>query len=128
MMPVISDVRRAWHDTIPYLTYHVLAAARCRRRGDCRAVRPATVEVTAIIPAPDDHFTLSPNCAVTAARIRRIGEARKSPTVCARIVSSSAVQRDAVKPAPDNHFTPSPNDGVLVVGIRRDVVARTIPA
>ena len=33
IVPVITDVHRAWHNTTPYLIYHVLADARCWRWG-----------------------------------------------------------------------------------------------
>ena len=33
IIPVIADVGRAWHDTAPYLSDHVLADTSCRRCG-----------------------------------------------------------------------------------------------
>jgi hypothetical protein len=33
IVPVIAYVGRAWHDTAPYLSYHVLANTSCRRCG-----------------------------------------------------------------------------------------------
>src|SRR5205807_522580 len=64
-------------------------------------------------PAPDDHFTTSPNRCVAESpggRVRRIGG---SPSVCAWIVSPASVQTKVkpfvLQPAPDNHFTAGPD-------------------
>jgi hypothetical protein len=68
-------------------------------------------------PPPDDHFTASPHCGVTASGRGRVGGAGGGPTVGARIVPSAGVQSAAIDlcggaqviSSPDDHFTASPN-------------------
>ena len=74
----------------------------------------------AIIPAPDDHFTASPNCRVTVSGSGRVGGAGGCPTIRAGIVSPAGVQQDVdtVNSAPDDHFTAGPDCRVMSLGQR----------
>ena len=94
-----------------------------------RAVPPASVEIVrGIGPAPDDHFTASPDRGVTVPRGGRVGRVSGRPTIRAGVVSAAAVDRPRVTiPTPDKHFSAVPNCPVNGSGNGRVGRARSCP-
>ena len=59
-----------------------------------RIVSAASVQESAVVAAPDDHFASGPHCRVKVSGRRRSMGTRKCPAVRARIVSAPGVQRE----------------------------------
>src|SRR6266436_6439634 len=78
-------------------------------------------QTVAIVSAPHDHFTTSPDCPMNLSGIGRVGGVCSCPSVGSEIVFAAGVgiagARDVS--APDDHFTAGPHCGVTVAGSRR---------
>ena len=73
--------------------------------------------VLVVSPAPDDHFTVGPDCRMKPSTIRCLGGTSGSPTVGARIVSPAGVKPR--KSSPNDHFIAGPHGGVIASGVGR---------
>ena len=87
--------------------------ARSWRPGLC-PVYLASLQITeAIISAPDDHFTITPDCRVEFSWSGRVVGARGYPIIRAGIISAPGVEKATIIfSTPDDHFAISPNCGV----------------
>src|SRR2546430_1341582 len=92
-----------------------------RRRRDCRAGGPPTIDIGIVSAAaivvtttPNDHVAAGPHCRVTTSASRCVYSAGSYPVVRAGTVSSAGVE--IVITAPDDHFTASPDCRVTVSG------------
>jgi len=82
-----------------------------------RTVPSASVQVAAVISAPDDHLAAGLNCRVKFSGIGCAGRASGCPTVRAEIVSPASIEIGAeLFSAPENHFRASPNCRVVGTG------------
>jgi len=82
-----------------------------------RAVSAASVQIAAVIAAPDDHLTSGPHCRVICTT-SGAGDGGGRPTVVAGVVSAAGVQKAAVAhSAPDDHLAAGPHRGVSGSGI-----------
>ena len=78
-------------------------SGRVGRAGGCPTIcagiiSPAGIQNlvdTSATPAPDDHFTASPDCRVIRSGSGRVGGAGGCPTIRAGIVSSAGVDKDS---------------------------------
>ena len=104
--------------------------------GSCPAIRawivsPACVKSDAkACAAPDDHFTVSPHCRVTASCRGCVGDAGLRPGIGAGIVSPAAVHKIAkiaVRSAPDDHLVAGPHCRVMLSGSGRVGGVRDCP-
>src|SRR5438270_4609632 len=54
----------------------------CRSPGVCRGSVPsAAIQIAAVGPAPDNHFTAGPDCRLEVSCDRRAGEVRDCPSI-----------------------------------------------
>ena len=88
-----------------------------------RIVSATGIEVnkgTAVLSAPDNHFSPSPDRSVKASRLGRIDGASCCPTVRARTISAAGIEIiAAIGSAPDYHLTASPDRCVTLSGSGR---------
>ena len=67
-----------------------------------------------VLSVPDDHFTATPNCGMTASAVGGVGGAGSCPTVRAGIISAAcACVAATYESAPDNHFMAGPDCRVI---------------
>ncbi len=84
---------------------------------------------SAIVSAPDDHFSACPNCGVTQAGFGHAGHAGRNPTVRDWSVSTSTIETVAAgPPTPHDHFTACPNGGIIKPRRRRAVLVCRNPS
>jgi hypothetical protein len=83
-------------------------------------ISPAGVQISAVISAPDDHFTTGPHRSVNFPASGRVSEAGSCPTVGGRMISAASVKISAnINPAPDDHFAAGPHCCVIRSPSRR---------
>src|SRR4029077_5204818 len=77
-------------------------------------ISPAGVHISAVISAPDDHFTSGPHRSVNFPASGCAGGAGGCPTVGGRMISAASVKIPAnINPTPDDHFAAGPHCCVI---------------
>ena len=106
------------------------SSSRCRCWTRLDAVSSAGVEMAYTAgPAPDNHFTVGPDCSVSESGIGSVSGACRHPSIRAWIISAACVEEiDVIEATPDDHFVASPHRCVPISAIGRVSRARSCPA